>query len=107
MIYTVVIVGRSAEQALGDALRGTDLIKRHVYVVGLSEGSALANALAGKDVNVLEDPSAEDVLQFEFSEIVGMEDEHTLAKAKARVAQLQAEHPSPLARITNHNRRAA
>lgn len=98
MIYTVVIMGRTAEQALGEALGGTNITRRHVYVVGISEGSALANALGGKEVSVMDDPTAADVLQFEYSEIVGLEDEHALAVAKKRVAQLQARYPSPIAR---------
>jgi hypothetical protein len=106
MIYTVVIVGRTAEAALGEALCGKRIATRHVYVVGLSEGSVLANALDGKDVSVIEDPSAADVLQFAFSEIVGMEDPHTIEQAKGRALQLQAQHPSPIARFSIQNRRA-
>lgn len=98
MIYTVVIMGRTAEEALAEALGDTHITKRHVYVVGLSESSTLANALAGKEVAEIADPTAADVLQFEYSEIIGIEDEHALEVAKRRVAQLQSRYPSPLAK---------
>lgn len=91
MIYLVALLGKNcAGENLAAALEdgGDGVPPREVYVVGMSEESALASALADRNMRVLEDPDAEEVMQFTYSEMIGTEDERTLAIAKARALQL-------------------
>lgn len=111
MIYAVVVRVHSKDEQLADALAGVlGGVPRKVYVVGMSEESALAAALDDTLVMEIEDPNGVELLRFQFTETVGIEGqagktwgektyEELLALAKNRVALLQQKNPSPMARI--------
>ena len=103
MIYSVLVMRGGAEKALADALAGV-VEPRRVYVVGMNESDALAATLSGQQIMELDEPSAEELLRFTYSQYIGTEGEHgfhhdkLIELAKSRVNQLQTQHPSPLAR---------
>lgn len=100
MIYAVVIKGdQTHEQRLGDALGSGHLKQRNVYVVGIHNAAALACALGDKDLSELEDPDADVVLQFAYTELIGAENEYHRQQARNRVAQLQKDDTSFLTRV--------
>ena len=94
MIYAIVVMRNdNFEQTFADALAGV-VKPRKVYVAGMAEGKALAAALNGRAILTLEDPDAETLLDFSFSERIGVEGdggkfEDLLAVAQNRCAQLQ------------------
>lgn len=111
MIYTVLVMRGGAEKVLADALAGV-VKPRRVFVVGMTESDALAATLSGQQVVEIDEPPAEELLRFTYSELIGTEGQefelrqglrHTsyeglVALAKNRVALLQSKNPSPLAR---------
>lgn len=112
MIYTVLVMRGGAEKVLADALAGV-VKPRRVFVVGMTESNALSATLSGQQVVEIDEPPAEELLRFTYSELIGIENrsgpigagigtpfgfDDLVAYAKNRVALLQSKNPSPLAR---------
>ena len=112
VIYTVLVMRGGAEKVLADALAGV-VKPRRVFVVGMTESDALSSALSGQQVMEIDEPPAEELLRFTYSELIGTEGVNggtgnwlnvgaryndLIALAKNRAALLQSKNPSPLAR---------